>query len=184
MKVFATRFLATLFGAGAAWRAVVAVRHYERSLAAANDPSIQELEQVSAAVEGGIALVLLAHGVLLMALARRPIRIRWPYGLAVALVCAIVLSGSLLGAPLFSWPGVYPASIVVSVALLSHFLAFAWLSLYLGSLLGSVVAWCVGAPAIDPFACLFVVGPCVALAFLGAGLRLLVVGIAGAGRSG
>ena len=165
------------------WRALVALRHYELSLAAADDPSIQELEQVSAAVEGGIALLLLAHGGALIALSRRPLQIRWPYALAVAFLCAAILSATLLGAPVLSWPGVYPASIVVGVSLLSHFLRFNWLSLYLGSLLGSIFAWSVATPAMDPFACLFVVGPCVALAFLGAGLRLLVVRIGRAGRS-
>ena len=71
----------------------------------------------------------------------------------------------------------------LTLSLLSHFLMFNWLSLYLGSLVGSIFAWSVAAPAMDPFAGLFVVGPCVALAFLGAGLRLLVVRIGRAGRS-
>ncbi len=184
VKTSATRFLAALFGAGAVWRALVAFGHYRSSLAAADDPSIQELEQVSAAVETGLALLLLAHGGALLALSRRPLRIGWPYALAVAFACAAILSATLLGAPLFSWPGVYAASIVVSVSLLSHFLRFDWLSLYLGSLGGSVLACSLGLATADPFVCLFVVGPCVALAFLGAGLRLLVVRIAGAGRPG
>ena len=77
----------------------------------------------------------------------------------------------------------YAASIAVSVSILSHFLMFDWVSLYLGSLAGSALAWYVVAPVTDVFACLFVVAPCVALAFLGAGLRLLVVRIAAAGSS-
>jgi hypothetical protein len=176
-------FLAVLFAAGAVWRALVALQHYRSSLAAADDPSIQELEQVSAVVEGGFALILLIHGGALLALSRRPLQIRWPYALGVALVCAVILSGSLLGTPVFSLPGVYAASIVVSVSILSHFLMFGWVSLYLGSLAGSVLAWHVVAPVTDVFASLFVVGPCVALAFVGAGLRSLVVRIAAAGSS-
>ena len=183
VKRYATRFLAVFFAAGAVWRALVALHHYQSSLAVADDPSIQELEQVSAVVEGGISLILLAHGAALFALSRRPLQIRWPYALGVALVCAVILSGSLLGAPAFSLPGVYAASIVVSVSILSHFLMFGWVSLYLGSLAGSALAWYVVAPVTDVFACLFVVAPCVALAFLGAGLRLLVVRIAAAGSS-
>jgi hypothetical protein len=176
-------FLAASFAAGAVWRALVALHHYQSSLKAADDPSIQELEQVGAVIEGGIALILLAHGGALLALSRRPLQIRWPYALGVALVCAVILSGSLLGAPLISLPGVYPALIVASVSVLSHFLWFSWVSLYLGSLAGSVLAWYVLAPVTDVFVSLFVVGPCVALAFLGAGLRLLVARLAGADSS-
>jgi hypothetical protein len=191
-------FLAASFAAGAVWRALVALHHYQSSLKAADDPSIQELEQVGAVIEGGIALILLAHGGALLALSRRPLQIRWPYALGVALVCAVILSGSLLGAPLvcavilsgsllgaplISLQGVYPALIVASVSILSHVLRFSWVSLYLGSLAGSVLAWYVLAPVTDVFASLFVVGPCVALAFLGAGLRLLVARLAGADSS-
>ncbi len=177
------RLFAVLFAVGAVWRALVSLHHYQSSLTVVDDPSIKELEHVSAVVEGGFALILLTHGGALFALSRRPLQIRWPYALGVALVCAVILSGSLLGAPVFSLPGVYAASIVVSVSILSHFFMFGWVSLYLGSLAGSVLAWHVVAPVTDVFASLFVVGPCVVLAFVGAGLRLLVVRIAAAGSS-
>ncbi len=172
-----------LFAAGAVWRALVALHHYQSSLAVVDDPSIQELEQVSAGVEGGIALILLAHSGALLSLSRRPLQIRWLYALSVALVCAVILGGSLLSVPVFSLPGVYAASIVVSISILSHFLVFGWISLYLGSLTGSVLAWHIWAPVTDVFVSFSVVAPCVALAFLGAGLRLLVVRIAAAGSS-
>ena len=155
------------------WRAVVALDHYRSSIAVANDPSIRELEQVSAGLEGGVSLILLLHGVASLALSRRPLLIRWPYALGVAVVCAVLVSGSLLAAPLITVAGVYPVSIVVSVLILSHFLMFGWLSLYLGALVGSMLGWYIAAPVSDALACLFVVGPCVVLAFLGAGLRFL-----------
>jgi len=177
------RLFSVLFAAGAVWRALVALHHYQSSLTVVDDPSIQELEQVSAGVEGGIALILLAHSGALLSLSRRPLQIRWLYALSVALVCAVILGGSLLGAPVFSLPGVYAASIVVSISILSHFLVFGWISLYLGSLTGSVLAWHIWAPVTDVFVSLSVVAPCVAPAFLGAGLRLLVVRIPAAGSS-
>jgi hypothetical protein len=168
-------FLAIVSAAGAVWRALVAAHHYRLSLAVVDDPSMKELEQVSAAVEGGISLILLFHAGALIALSRRPLVIKWPYAIAVALVCAVFVSGSLLSLPVISWLGIYPLSIVASVALLSHFLMFGWVSLYLGTLSGSVLAWYAAPPVSDPFACLAVVVPCIALAFLGAGLRHLLL---------
>ena len=79
----------------------------------------------------------------------------------------------MLGAPIITVPGVYPVTIVVGVLMLSHYLVFDWLSLYLGAVVGSAIGWYIGAPLTDAFVCLSVVGPCVALALLGAGLRLL-----------
>jgi hypothetical protein len=164
-----------LFAAAALWRAIVAVQHYRLSLATVDDPSIQELEQVSAMIEGGIAVVLLAHAAALFALFRRPLVFSWPLALGVALVCAATLGGAMLGFPLLSIPGVYPATIVVAVAVLSHLLTFGWVSLYLGALVGSVLAWYVASPVLDALVLLFVAAPCVIFAFLGAGLRQLIL---------
>lgn len=180
MKFYGMRILAALFAAGAVWRAFVALHHYRSSLAAKDDPSTREFELVSSLFEGGVSMVLLVHGVALFALARRRLQIRWPYALGVALACASIMIGSWLHVPVLAWPGAYAVAIVVSVAILSHFLAFGWVSLYLGALAGSLLACQVMAPASDVFLSLIVVAPCVGLAFLGAGLRLLVVRIAAA----
>ncbi len=75
VKKHGMRLFAMLFAAGAVWRALVALHHYQSSLAVVDDPSIQELEQVSAGVEGGIALILLAHSGALLSLSRRPLQI-------------------------------------------------------------------------------------------------------------
>lgn len=147
------------------------------SLAVADDPSIQELEQVSTFLEGSFSLILLIHAAALIVLSRRRLLIRWHYALGVALMCTVVVSGTLLGAPIITLPGVYPATIVVSVLILSHYLVFNWLSLYLGAVFGSALGWHIGAPLPDAFVCLAVVGPCVALAFLGAGLNRLYLRI-------
>lgn len=170
-------FLALLSVAGALWRALVAVHHYRSSLMVADDLSIEELERVSAFLEGGFSLLLLIHGAAFFALSRRRLVIEWRYSVAVALVCTGMVSGSLLGVPLITVPGVYPITIVVSASILSHYLVFNWLSLYLGAVVGSAIGWSIGAPLTDAFVALSVVGPCVALVFLGAGLRLLCLHI-------
>lgn len=165
--------LAVLLVAGAVWRALVALGHYRSAITITNDPSIREFEQVNAFFEVGLALVLLIHGVGLAAFSRRPPVFRWPYTLGVGLACALIVSGSLLGASVTALPGAYPISIIVSVAILSHLLMFSWISLYLGAVIGSALACFGAAPAPDAFACLFVVVPCVAFAFVGAGVRFL-----------
>ncbi len=176
-------FLALLSVVGAVWRAFAALHHYWSSLAVENDPSIQELEQVSTFLEGSFTIILLIHGAVLFALSRRRLQIRWHFALSVALICAVVVSGSLLGLPIITLPGIYPVTIVASVLTLSHYLVFDWLSLYLGAVFGSTLGWYFGAPLTDLFVCLAVVGPCVALAFLGAGLNRLYLHIAASSGS-
>jgi len=163
----------TVLIAGAIWRTFAAVAHYQASLTIVNDPSMQELEQVGVFVEGGLALLLLIHGIALVVLSWRPIEVRWSYAGAAAITCTVILGATLLSVPVFSWPGVYPAAIVASIFFLSRVLPFGWISLYFGAVVGTAVAWSVAAPAIDPFACLAVAVPGVALAFFGAGLQQL-----------
>lgn len=165
--------LALLSFAGAVWRALVAVRHYQASLTIYNDPSMRELEQVNTFVESVLSLVLLIHAVAFVVLARRGLLVRWEYAASVALVCAIAVSGSLLGWSLLSAFGVYPLTIVLGIIFLSHFLTVNWLSLYLGAGIGGTLGYLVGAPLIDGFVWMSVVGPCILLAFAGAGMRLL-----------
>ena len=156
------------------WRAAVAVGHYRASLAVIDDPSIRELEQAGAFIEGGFALLLLFHGAALLVLSRRAVKIHWPYTVSVAIAVAVILGATLLGAPIVSLPGAYPILVVGCVFLLSHFLPFGWVSLYLGVAPGGVAAWLLAAPDTNTLACLAVVVPAMALAFGGAGLKLLV----------
>lgn len=183
VKRYGLLFLALLSVAGAVWRALAALHHYRASLAAANDPSIQELEQVNTLLEGSFSIILLIHGAVFFALSRRRLQISWQFALSVALMCAFVVSGSLLGLPIITLPGLYPVTIVASVLLLSHYLEFGWLSLYLGALFGSAIGCYFGAPLTDAFVCLAVVGPCVALAFLGASLNRLYLRIVASSSS-
>ncbi len=170
--------LALLSLAGAVWRAVVGVRHYEASLAVRDDPSHRELEEVSTYIEGGFSIVLLLHAAAFVALSRRGLLVHWTYVGSLALFCAVAVGGSLLGLPLLSAVGVYPLTMVIAVFALSHRLGWNWLSLYLGALVGGTIGYLVGVPSIDGFVWLSVVGPCVLLAFLGGGLRWLYQRIA------
>jgi len=165
---------AVLFAAAGVWRAIMAVRHYQQSLTIADDPSMRELEQVSALFEGGIAILLWAHAVALLWLARNPCTFRWPLAVGVALLCGTALSGALLQWPPLASPIGYALSIVIGAAIVSRFTTFSWVSLYAGALVGGTIAWYAAGPAPDAFAGLFVVMPCVAYALLGAALGRLV----------
>lgn len=166
--------VAVLFAAAGVWRAVVAVHHYQVSLTIADDPSMRELEQVSALFEGGIAMLLWAHAVALLWLARGPLRFTWPLAAGVALLCGTALSGALLQWPPLASPIAYALSIVIGAAILSHFTTFSWVSLYAGAVVGGTIAWYAAGPAPDAFVGLFVVIPCIGYALLGAALGRLV----------
>lgn len=156
------------------WRTVIAVRHYYQSLTIVGDPSIRELEQVGAFLEGVFVIVLVAHAAALFWLSRSPFTFRWPFALGVALICGSFLSGALLKFAVLASPGVYAVAIVITVAILSHFTKFDWVSLYVGALVGSAIAWYGTAPTLNTFVGLFVVGPCIVYAFLGAVLGRLI----------
>jgi hypothetical protein len=140
------------------------------SLSIVNDPSIRELEEVSALFETGMALLFLIHAFALFVISRRWFELQVPCVLGVALICVGVVSGALLQVPGLTIPGAYPLSIVVGVAILGWITRFGWVSLYLGSGVGCLMAWYVAAPVSDAFACLFVTAPCVIYAFIGAGV--------------
>ena len=167
---YATLMIATLFALAAAWRAIVAVQHYRLSLAIVDDPSIRELEQLSAFFEAGACLILLVHAALLAAYSKRPLRIFWPLAVVTGLLCAAVMAGSFAGLPILNLTGANAASIVVGVAVVSVVMRFNWTSLYLGALLGSTLAWLAITAQADVFVGLFVVGPAVVYALLGGAL--------------
>ncbi|MGB5717531.1 MAG: hypothetical protein WBN81_10600 [Gammaproteobacteria bacterium] len=66
--------------------------------------------------------------------------------------------------------GVSAIAIVAGVAVACVLMRFNWASLYSGALPGSTLGWLLTTPAVDVFAGLFVVGPAVVYAFLGAAL--------------
>lgn len=170
---------AGLFLLGALWRGVVAVQHYMNSLTIVDDPSIRELEEVSAVFEAGAALLLLLHAVALFVISRRWFAFQVPWALGITLLCAGIVSGALLQVPVLTIPGVYPLSIVVGVAVASWLARIGWVSLYLGSVFGCLLAWYVAAPVSDAFACLFVTVACVVYVFVGAGVSRGLVYIGG-----
>lgn len=161
--------LAMLFMACALWRVFIAFEHYRLSLGIHDDPSIRELEQVSAAIETAIALVLAAHVVALWFISRRPFEFHWPLALCIAALCALALVAALSSVP----PAVYIVSVMAGSAVLSQLLMFNWISLYIGAVSGSTLACFAAAPATDILTCFFIVAPCVAWVLLGAGLGRL-----------
>lgn len=162
--------LATLFAVAAVWRAILAAQHYRLSLAVVDDPSIRELEQLGAFLEAGLCLVLLAHAALLILYSRRPLIIFWPFVAVTGLLCASVIAGTYAGLLLLNLTGVSAIAIVAGVAVACVLMRFNWASLYSGALPGSTLGWLLTTPAVDVFAGLFVVGPAVVYAFLGAAL--------------
>lgn len=161
---------AVMFLLGALWRGVIAWQHHVKAQTIINDPSIQELEEVSALLESGAAVVLLIHAILLAVATRRRFAFPVPHALAVAALCALVLAGTLGSAPILENPGVYPLTIVTGVAIISLRLRFGWLSAYVGAVSGCVLAWYSVVPVSDAFACLFVTIPCVVYVLAGAGV--------------
>ncbi len=149
------------------------MRHYYRSLAIVDDPSLRELEQVSAFFEGVLVIVLVVHAAALFWLSRNPYTFRWPFALGVALICGSFLGGALLKFSVLAVPGVYGIAIVIAVAVLSHFTKLDWVSLYVGALVGGAIAWYGTSLTLNTFVGLFVVGPCIVYAFLGAVLGRL-----------
>ena len=77
--------LAGVLGAAAIWRGVLAIAHFRASLAE-TDPSLQELEEVSALIELGLASLLLAHAIAAAYCARRAIFFSplWALGIGFA----------------------------------------------------------------------------------------------------
>jgi len=89
--------LALAFGL---WRGVVAFEHYQASIAAANDPSEREFQEVEALFNGVVALLSFAPAVIAFALAlsrRRVDVVDVTQGLllAVALYCSLWVTAAL-----------------------------------------------------------------------------------------
>jgi hypothetical protein len=163
-----------VFGCGAVWRLTLAIRHYRIALAITDDPSAQELEQVSALLELGLGFALLAHAVAAACLVRRPLRLHGVVILAIAAVTGVLIAGSLMQAPVLSAPGLLPASLILGCMGAGYFSGAPWASAYLGALTGSVIGFCVGSPSIEPLAAAAVTVPSVVLALVGVALGRLV----------
>ena len=91
-------------GFGGIWRAGLAVQHYHISRAIANDPSAREIEQISAFLELGLSVILLAHAVAAAWLIRHPLRLHGVLVVATAAVTGLLMAGSFLRAPILSTP--------------------------------------------------------------------------------
>ena len=167
---------AALLGGAGLWRAALAWRHHRASLALGGDPSLQELEEVTALVETGLAILLLAHAVGAWFLARKPLRFDLKVAIGVASLCAVLFGLSLLQNMFHGTGGWYPWFAIVGCASLAYVFPRRWLSFYGGSFVGSAIAWWAVSPEPDAFVGLFVVAPSVAYALLGAGVGSVLRG--------
>ncbi len=149
------------------WRAGLAVRHYRLSLAITNDPSARELEQVSALLEFGVSVILLAHAVAAGWLVRHPLSLYRIVILATAAVTGVLVAGSFLQTPVLSLPGLLPALLIVGCAGAGFLSEAPWASVYLGALAGGIVGFCLTAPSLDPISALAVTAPLIVFALVG-----------------
>ncbi|MEN8108575.1 MAG: hypothetical protein ABFS22_11285 [Pseudomonadota bacterium] len=166
-KRYTLLIIASLFALASIGRAIVAVQHYRLSLAIIDDPSIRELEQVSAFLETGACLILLAHAAVLAAYTKRTLKIIWPLVAVTGLLCATIMAGSFAGLPIFNLTSAHAVAIVTGVVVACMIMRFNWASLYLGALLGSTLGWLATTPLVDVFVGLFVVGPASFMPFWG-----------------
>ena len=167
---------AALLGSAGFWRAVLAWRHYRASLTLVGDPSLRELEEVTALVETGLAILLLAHAGGAWLLAKRPVRFDVKVAVGVAALLAVLFGLSLLQNMFHGTGGWYPAFAIAGCAALAYVFPRRWLSFYSGSVVGSAIAWWSVSPEPDVFVGLFVVAPSVAFALLGAGVGSVLRG--------
>lgn len=163
-----------VLGCGALWRAGLAVRHYHASLNIVDDPSMRELEQVSAFFELGLAIVFLGHAVAAAYLIRRPLQIEGVVVGAVAVLAGVVTAASFLQISVLGAPGSMPASLILGCAVAGFFARAPWASSYLGALIGSSLGFFFGAPAFDPLALLAVIIPPAVFALVGVALGRLL----------
>ena len=173
-KRYSMLLLALLFIAGTLWRGFVAIAHYRRALGIHDDPSARELEQVSALFEGGIALILAVHALLLWRLARRGFEFHWRLAFGIALLYGLALFAALSGAPVPGIVVLYPVVVATGSALLSRSLPFSWPSLYSGAVAGGVPGCYAALPTADATVCLFAIAPGIVWVLLGAGLGRLL----------
>lgn len=165
------------------WRGVIALEHFRASIAVVNDPSMRELEQVSALFNIAAALLAFLHAAVAFVLSRRHVAVNMKLLLAVALFCGMWVAAALFDLAMLSVTGVYPAGIVLGVFLLSSFAQFSWLSIYLGVIMGGTAAWVAAIPESGILACIFVVLPCAVYALIGGLCSYMLVHRRAAGRA-
>ncbi len=162
--------IALLAASVAVWRLVVASGHIIAARAIVDDPSMRELEQVSAVFEAGAALILFLHAAAAVSMARSGVRVVSRTLLALAAYTGLVVAAGLLGMKLLQVPGLFPLAIALGAFTLSVLWPFSWLSIYLGVVIGGALAWAMVMPRLDLLGCLYVIAPCVVYAFAGAWL--------------
>ena len=163
-----------VFCCGALWRAGLAVRHYRASLNIIDDPSIRELEEVSAFFELGLAIILLGHAVVAAYLIRRPLQIDGIVVGAVAALAGGVIAGSLLQIPMLGATGLLPGTLILGCAVAGFFTRSPWASSYLGALVGSSLGFYFGTTTFEPLALLAVIVPPAVFALVGVALGRLL----------
>jgi hypothetical protein len=168
-----------VFGCAALWRAGLAVRHYRASLNVIDDPSIRELEEVSALFELALAIVLLGHAVVAAYSVRRKLEIDGVVVAMVAVLAGAIIAGSFQQIPMLGTPGLLPASLILGGAVAGFFSRAPWAASYLGALMGSSLGLYFGAPTAEWLALLAVIVPPTIFALVGVALGRLLRRFAG-----
>lgn len=163
-----------IFCGAAIWRLILAVQHYSASLKIIDDPSIRELEAVSASFEIGFAIVLLGHAVVAVYLVRRPLQLDAVVIGTVAALVGVIIAASFLHIPILGAAAMLPAVLLPACAIAGLISHSPWLSAYLGAVLGSSLGFYLGTPAFEPFAMLAVMTAPVTFALAGVSLGKLL----------
>lgn len=166
--------VATLLAAVAIWRIASGVGHYHASVAITDDPSMRELEQVSAGFEFAFAALLVLHAVGVFVIGRRAVRIDNAAAIAVGILTAVSVTAALLKVPILATPGFLGLPLLVVCGRLGYRDSEVWLSVYLGAFVGAALGYLVAIPGIDPIVGSAVVGPPVVTALVGVGVGRLV----------
>jgi len=161
--------LAAILGAGAIWRGVLTIAHFRSSLAE-TDPSLRELEEVSALIELGLASLLFVHAVAAAYWARREIFFSPVWALGLGLATAGCVGASFAKLPYAGAPGVLAGFELIAGVAAGFVLGSPWLSVYAGAAAGSAVGFLLAAPSFIPFALLAVAVPPTLVVLFGAAL--------------
>ena len=112
--------IAAVLGCAAIWRASLGFVHYRLSIAAAEDLSEREIEQVAALFEWGLAGLILAHAVAALYFMRRPLRPSLVWVVSIAAAVGILVAGSLWKAGVLANPGLLPISLILTCGVMGY----------------------------------------------------------------
>ena len=162
-----------LLAGGALWAGGLALRHYRASLSIVNDPSMRELEQVTALFHLALVVILLAHAGTAAYFTRHRLRLNVIVIAAVGTVTGVLIAGAFSRAPILGAPGAVPISLVLCGGLAGYLIRAPWASVYLGAFTGSLIGVVIAGPSRDPMVMLAVIAPQILVALVSTALGRL-----------